>query len=164
MAAMINILEKMNPKFVAQNRLQPMSPQFIACGADQVNQVLTETQNVCCIKGRFIIAWRRLFQVSFKERVQKQLSIAERFLGAAADDIGRFDDLVRNDQQDVAGTIIVVPLSFPMYGGKFRLMWPCLRAFDADAQALQSSREFIQVLFRLLDNPLRERAAWNLGQ
>ena len=77
MAAKIDIFEEMDPMFVTENRLQPMPPQLVAGGADQVDQVLTETQNVCCIKGWFIIAWRRLFQVGTEQRFKDSRAESE---------------------------------------------------------------------------------------
>ena len=48
--------------------------------------------------------------------------------------------------------------------GKFGIVWPRVRAFDGDAQTFQDLGKFIQILFRLFNDPLRKRAARNFGQ
>src|SRR4026208_1571063 len=127
MAAVINIFEEMDPISVTENRLQPVPAHFVTGGADQIKQILAKTQDVCGVKGRLIVAWCGLVQINpCEERVKEhglggaeplctglhivnqQRAITKSFLSAAANDIGCFDDLVTNDQQDIAGTIIVV--------------------------------------------------------
>jgi hypothetical protein len=78
-----------------------MPAHFVAGAADQIDEVAAEAQDICRV-----------------ETEPLRSAIAERFLGAAADDVGRFDDLIADDQQNVAGTIIVVTLSFPMDRGE----------------------------------------------
>ena len=94
----------------------------------------------------------------------QQFAVAECFLRAAADDVGRLDDLVPDDQQDVAGTIVVVSLGLPMDRRELRLVRPRLRAFDGDALLFQGLNELVQILFRLFDDALRKGAARNFGQ
>jgi hypothetical protein len=65
--------------------------------------------------------------------------------------------VITDDQQDVAGTKVVIPLRFPMDRGKFGLVWPCLRAFDGDAQFFQDCNKCIQVFFGLFDDLLWKR-------
>ena len=72
--------------------------------------------------------------------------------------------MVADDQQNIAGTIIVVPLSFPMDRGKFGLVWPRVRTFDGDAQTFQNFGKSIQIFFGLFKNLLRKRTARNFGQ
>src|SRR3974377_1935173 len=122
MAAVIDVLEKMDPKLLPQNRLKPASAQFVARGADKVDQIPAETKHVCCIEGRLIVAWCGLVQIgTLEQRVQQhglggavplcarfhvvyqQGAIAERFLCAASDDIGSLDDVMAAHQQDLRG-------------------------------------------------------------
>ena len=58
MAAVVDILKEVNPKIVSENRLQPLSSQSVPRSTDQIDQVLAEAQDVCRIKGRFIVARR----------------------------------------------------------------------------------------------------------
>src|SRR6516162_10062877 len=69
-AAEIYVLEEMDSVFIAQYALQPFAAHFIARGADEINQVLAETKDVCRIEGRLVVARRRLLQINaFEKRV-----------------------------------------------------------------------------------------------
>ena len=70
-AAVVDIFEEVNPISFAQDRLQPLPPQFVARAADQVDQVPAQTQDVCRIESRFIVAWRGLVQIDLEQRVQE---------------------------------------------------------------------------------------------
>jgi hypothetical protein len=70
-AAIIDIFEEVNPISVAQNCLQPLLPHFVTRAADQIDQILAKTQDVCCIKNWFIVTWRGLVQINLKKRVQE---------------------------------------------------------------------------------------------
>jgi hypothetical protein len=83
----------------------------------------------------------------FGER-ERDGAIGEGLPGAAADDIGRLDDLVADDQQDVARTVVVLPLGFSVEGREASLMRPGLRPLDGDALFFEDRDEHIQVLFR----------------
>src|SRR6516164_11665547 len=161
-AAEIYVLEEMDSVFIAQYALQPFAAHFIARGADEINQVLAETKDVCRIEGRLVVARRRLLQIdAFEKRVQKhrlrravpscarlhvvdqQRTIAEGLLSAAPDHIGCFNDLVPNHQHDVPRAIVIVPLGFPVDGRERGFMGPDVRALYRDAGLLQDVLELV---------------------
>src|SRR3974390_1384472 len=182
MSPVIDGLEEMDPKLLPQNRLKPAPAQFVACGAHKVDQITAETKHVCCIECRLIVARYGLVQIgTLEERVQQhglggavplcarfhvvyqQGTIAERFLCAASDDIGFFDDVIADHQQDVTRTIIIVSLSLPMDGGEFGVMRPCLRPLDGDTEAFKDLDKPVQILLSFFNDLLREGPARYFG-
>src|SRR6185312_11483224 len=180
MAAVVDFLQEMNAILVAQNRLQPSSPHFVTRRADEVDQILPQTQDICGIEGWLMVPRRRLRPIdSLEERVQKhrlrgavppcarlhvfnqQRAIAESFLSATADDIGRFNYLIADDHHDVARAIVVVPLRLPMYRGKTGVVRPRLRASHGNSRVLQGLHEVFEILLRLLNDLGGESSARN---
>ena len=68
MTSIINILEEMHSKFVAQNCLQPISTQLVAGSTNQINQITAQSQDIGCIEGWFIVTWSWFVQIDIKER------------------------------------------------------------------------------------------------
>ena len=138
-AAEVDVLQEVDPERLAQDGLQPLPPQLVPRAAHQIDQVPAETQDVRRIERRLVVAWRGPGQVDLEQRVEQhgpggavpfrsrlqvvdqQSAVAEGLLGTAANDIGGFDDLVPDDEQDVAGAVVVEALGLPMDGGE---RWP----------------------------------------
>ena len=143
----------MDSELLAQHSLQPMAAQLITGGADQIEQIAAKAQDVGRIKGGFQISRGRRFGVIFEEFVFKQgfgraepvraalivfheqLAIGAGFKRPTANNVGRLDDGIADDQQDIPGAVVVIAFGFPLHGADRVRMRPGVRSAHRDAAA-----------------------------
>ncbi len=79
-----------------------------------------------------------------------------------ADDVRRLDDLIADDQHDVARAVVVIALRLPMDCRELGIMRPSIGPLYRDACLLQHIDEFEQILLGFLKDLLAIRSARNI--